>query len=70
MGGISPALCARLVWQVLFYKKLAEPKSQRTLENDALVASSIPMDGNDCTASTDWTAAEHAKLDGHLEGFT
>jgi hypothetical protein len=70
MGGISPTLRGRIIRQILFYKKLTALKGQpRTAESDAAVAASIPSDGNDCTASRDWTPAEHAKLDEQLQGY-
>ncbi|KAJ7938959.1 hypothetical protein B0H13DRAFT_1851135 [Mycena leptocephala] len=71
MGGISPTLRGRVVRQILFYKKLAALKKHGPIsESDTSnVAKSIPVDGNDCIASRDWTSAEHAKLDVNLQGY-
>ncbi|KAJ7737961.1 hypothetical protein B0H16DRAFT_1762009 [Mycena metata] len=71
MGGISPTLRGRVARQILFYKKLGalKEKAARTPQSDALVAQSIPTDGNTCINSAHWTDAEYTKLDDHLQGY-
>ncbi|KAJ7082107.1 hypothetical protein C8R44DRAFT_992225 [Mycena epipterygia] len=70
MGGVSPSLRARVVRQVLLYKKFEPLKNQaRTAEATRWIEVSIPAQGNDCLVSLDWTDAEHVKLDAGLKGF-
>ncbi|KAJ7194115.1 hypothetical protein GGX14DRAFT_586928 [Mycena pura] len=71
LGGISPTLRGRLVRQILFHKSLPALKggAPRTPQSDALVAQSIPSDGNDCLKSSQWTSAERERLDDALVGY-
>ncbi|KAJ6494482.1 hypothetical protein C8R45DRAFT_1095403 [Mycena sanguinolenta] len=66
MGGVSPSLRARIMRQILLYKKFGPLKAAvRTVEFEG----SIPTDGNDRLPSPEWTPSEHRKVDDALGGF-
>ncbi|KAJ7812191.1 hypothetical protein B0H14DRAFT_3753374 [Mycena olivaceomarginata] len=73
MGGISPKLRGRVIRQIFMYKKLRALKrdddtpAQRAKRRKD-VEKEIPVDGNDCLASMDWTEAEHVRLSEVLKG--
>jgi hypothetical protein len=70
MGGVSPKLRARIIRQVLMYKKFEPLKNApRTAALVRKIELSVPASGNECLASTDWTEAKHAKVDEALRGF-
>ncbi|KAF8156205.1 hypothetical protein K438DRAFT_2076139 [Mycena galopus ATCC 62051] len=71
MGGVSVTLRARLIRQVLPYKKFEPLKSETTMTSPAIHQSLVvvPKNGNDRLPSAEWTAAEIAKVDEALRGF-
>ncbi|KAF8200490.1 hypothetical protein K438DRAFT_2110609 [Mycena galopus ATCC 62051] len=74
MGGVSPALYARVIRQVLAYKKFAALKREDTVDStppvECSVECSVPTDGNECLPAPEWTPTEHGKVDDALRGFT
>ncbi|KAJ7836006.1 hypothetical protein B0H13DRAFT_1913303 [Mycena leptocephala] len=69
MGGVSPALYARVIRQVLAYKNFATLKREGTVDSTQPVECSVPADGNKCLPAPDWTPTEHGKVDDALRGF-
>ncbi|KAF7318669.1 ULP-PROTEASE domain-containing protein [Mycena chlorophos] len=70
MGGISPTLLGRVARQTFPYKKFVPLKSESSSgggNSEEVIA--VPPDGNASVPSSDWTSAEHLKLESELKGY-